>query len=239
MCFRSQCVPSIHWRRPPNRRAKLVLKEQTGHTSSTMGSGAFKSRKALEAIPWVTKNDYQNNSKIILICNRTNKKLPGRKSCAELVTGNFENSKLFEGLVILNKKNRNLTTTDTNFILIFSCLFFRLVFSSSSSFILSFVLPSLVSRLSSPLLSLSVHSVCLSVSVSCGVCVREGVCCVGVVCCACWCVCGVFVCGVECGAAWHAEKTSVCRFKTSPCVPAPRAHVLPHAGVVLVHTGTF
>ena len=42
-----------------------------------------------------------------------------------------------------------------------------------------------------------------------------------------------------CGAAWHAEKTSVCRFKTSPCLPAPRAHVLPHAGVVLVHTGRF
>ena len=49
-------------------------------------------------------------------------------------------------------------------------------------------------------------------------------------------LCGVVlccVCGVVCGAAWHAkEKTSVCRFKTSPCVPAPRAHVLPHAGVV-------
>ena len=40
----------------------------------------------------------------ILICNRTNKKLPGRKSCSGLVTGNFENSKLFEGLVILKKK---------------------------------------------------------------------------------------------------------------------------------------
>ena len=38
---------------------------------------------------------------------------------------------------------------------------------------------------------------------------------------------------------WHAEKTSVCRFKTSLCVPAPRAHVSKHAGVVSVHTGTF
>ena len=58
-----------------------------------------------------------------------------------------------------------------------------------------------------------------------------------VVCCV-LCVCCV-VCGVVCGAAWHAEKTSVYRFKTSPSVPAPRAHVLPYAGVVTVHTGTF
>ena len=79
-------------------------------------------------------------------------------------------------------------------------------------------------------------------------------CCV-VLCCVVWCGvvwCGVVlccvlccvvlccvVCGVVCGAAWHAEKTSVCRFKTSPCVPAPRAHVLPHAGVVPEHTVTF
>ena len=27
------------------------------------------------------QNDYQNNSKIILICNRTNKKLPGKLKC--------------------------------------------------------------------------------------------------------------------------------------------------------------
>ena len=61
------------------------------------------------------------------------------------------------------------------------------------------------------------------------------------------CVCVVCVCGVcvfvVCGGVWcvvwYAEKTSVCKFKTSPCVPAPRAHVLPHAGVVSVHTGTF
>ena len=31
----------------------------------------------------------------------------------------------------------------------------------------------------------------------------------------------------------------VCRFKTFPCVPAPRPHVVTHAGVVPVHTGTF
>ena len=71
-------------------------------------------------------------------------------------------------------------------------------------------------------------SLCLRV-VLCGVC---GVC---VVLCCVVCV----WCGVVCDAAWHPEKTSVCIFKTSPCVPAPRAHVLPHAGVVQVHTGTF
>ena len=52
------------------------------------------------------QNDYQNNSKIILFCNRTNKQFPGRKSCSGLVTSNFENSKLFEGLVILNRKKK-------------------------------------------------------------------------------------------------------------------------------------
>ena len=30
-----------------------------------------------------------------------------------------------------------------------------------------------------------------------------------------------------------------CTFKTYPCVPSPRQKVLPHAGVVQVHTGTF
>ena len=75
--------------------------------------------------------------------------------------------------------------------------------------------------------------VCLVVCVVCVVCV--------VVVCGVWCVlCCVCVCGVwwclVCGVA-RRKKTSVCRFKTSPCVPAPRAHVLPHAGVVLVHTG--
>ena len=49
-CFPSQYVPSILWRRLPSRRAELVLKGQTGHTSSTVGSDAFESRQALEAI---------------------------------------------------------------------------------------------------------------------------------------------------------------------------------------------
>ena len=104
------------------------------------------------------QNDYQNNSKIILICNRTNKKLPGRKSCSGLVTGNFESSKLFEGLVILKKKKtRHVSLSSVLFHLVSSLLIFlvfHLVFR-------------VVSRLSSSLsrLSASVHFVRLSVSV--------------------------------------------------------------------------
>ena len=86
---------------------------------------------------------------------------------------------------------------------------------------------------------------CLSVSVSvwwCVVCVLCGVLC-RVVCVLCVVRVGVVVVVVVCGGVWcvvwHAEKTSVCRFKTSPCVPAPRPHVSKHAGVVAVHTGTF
>ena len=89
-------------------------------------------------------------------------------------------------------------------------------------------------------LSFSVHFLCLWLSVSpcvvvcCCVLVCVGVCVECVVCCVWGVVRGVCVgvCGVVCGAAWHAEKTSVCRFKTSPCVPAPRA-------LVAVHTETF
>ena len=35
------------------------------------------------------------------------------------------------------------------------------------------------------------------------------------------------------------KNASVCTFKTSPCMPAPRAHVLKHVRVVPVHTGTI
>ena len=52
------------------------------------------------------QNDYLNISKIILICNRTNTKLPGKLNSFRVGNGNFENSKLFEGLVILKKKHR-------------------------------------------------------------------------------------------------------------------------------------
>ena len=72
-------------------------------------------------------------------------------------------------------------------------------------------------------------SLCLSPSLSpcvvlCGV----------VWCCFVLCVvCGVRCCGVR---RW---RTSVCTFKTSPCIPAPRPHVETHVRVVPANTGTF
>ena len=82
-----------------------------------------------------------------------------------------------------------------------------------------------------------------------------------------WCcvvLCCVVMCGVGagvgvcvwcvCGAAWHAEKHAVCRFKTSPCVGSKRLRVYrqnarmcstcarfasTHGSVLNVHTETF
>ena len=100
--------------------------------------------------------------------------------------------------------------------LLFSFLFF------ASLFFPSFLLSSLFS-----LLSLSSFSVFfLRVLVVC-VCRRV-------------CLCGVLWCGVVCAVWCGTLKTlSVCRFKTSPCIPATRAHAFQHVGVVPVHTGTF
>ena len=104
-------------------------------------------------------------------------------------------------------------------------LLFHLLFSSSLFSFLSLFSPLFFSPLfsflsslfSSLLFSLSSFSLCLRVLV---VCVSS---CVFVWCCVVW-------CGV-CRVVWHAEnpvcrlKTlSVCRFKTSPCMPATRAH---------------
>ena len=80
--------------------------------------------------------------------------------------------------------------------------------------------------------------------------------CMSVVCCACvlkWlCVCVESVCGVVCVARLGMRKKPVCRFKTSPCVPAKRVHVLnmrafrtytrkrfepTHGDVLNLHTG--
>ena len=98
--------------------------------------------------------------------------------------------------------------------------------------------------------------------VSVGVCVGAGVSVRCVVCgvwCLCVCVCVRGVCCV-CGAAWHAEKppvcrfknVPVCRFKTPPCEPAERPHVEhmrafcrytqrpfkpTHGDVLILHTG--
>ena len=165
-------------------------------------------------------------AKIILenniICNRTDKKFQGKFNSFRVGNGNFKNSKLFEGLVIF-EHNTQPHTQHIVSLLIFSCL------SSCLSCCLSSFIFSLVFQL------LSALSVCLSPCVV--VCVREGLCVVRVGCV--WCVCGVWCVCVYCVVLWHAEKISVCKFKTSPCVPAPRAHVLPHAGVVSVHTGKF
>ena len=51
-------------------------------------------------------------------------------------------------------------------------------------------------------------------------------------------VCLVCVCVCVCGVVWHAENP-VCTFKTSPCVPAPRAHMFQHVRVVPAYTETF
>ena len=60
-----------------------------------------------------------------------------------------------------------------------------------------------------------------------------------VVCCwcaMCWCWCWCVTLTLH-PSTHHVYP--VCTFKTSPCVPALRPQVLPRAGVVPVHTGTF
>ena len=121
-----------------------------------------------------------------------------------------------------------------------------LIFSSSSlvsSRLFSFIFLSLLfsflvlSRLSfsvSLCLSLSFSvSLCLSLSLSVSLCLSL---CLSV--CVVWCVWCPRV-YVQKHLRVYVRNASVCRFKTSPCVPAPRPHVIPHAGVVPVHTGTF
>ena len=81
-------------------------------------------------------------------------------------------------------------------------------------------------------LSVSVFFLCLSLSLSLCLSVSVSVWCCVLWCCVLCCVVLCVWCGVVCGAAWHAEKTSACTFKTYPCVPAPCPHALPHAGVV-------
>ena len=132
---------------------------------------------------------------------------------------------------------------------LFSSLLFHLLVSSrlllsrllfSSRLVLSLVSLSASVCLSLSLslfLCLSLFSVlCVSVSVCVLLCLCLCVlCCVVSVCgvvCLCCVVCVVVLCCVVlccvcvvCGAAWHAEKTSVCRFKTSPCVRSQRPRV--------------
>ena len=97
------------------------------------------------------------------------------------------------------------------------------LFSLLSALVLS-------SSLSSPLLPLSLS---LSVSVWCCVLCR------GVVCGLCG-VCGVVVwCETLKKTVCPLKHVPICTLKTSPCMPAQRAHVLKHVRVVPVHTGTF
>ena len=57
-------------------------------------------------VKMITNIVLENN----LICNRTNKKFPGKLNSFRVDNGNFENSKLFEGLVIFEQKNRTSQT---------------------------------------------------------------------------------------------------------------------------------
>ena len=78
------------------------------------------------------QNDYLNNSKIIVICNRTNTKLPGKLNSFRVGNGNFENSKFF-GCPVILKKNTQLSC-------FFSLPVFSLIFSCLPSSVLSLLL---------------------------------------------------------------------------------------------------
>ena len=213
----SVVTPSV----APNALQASVCDEQIesiGGEIALTGNKKSNTYTFLKQIYHGGENDYLNNSKIILICNRTNTKLPGKLNSFRVGNGNFENSKLFGGPVIL-KKNTQLSC-------FFSLLVFSLIFSCLPSSVLSLLLlwpllsSLILSCLFSSCLSFSV-SLCLSLSLSVSVSLSLSPC--GGVCCACW--CGV-VFGVWCGTQ---KKNYVCRFKTSPCVPAPRAHVSKHS----------
>ena len=57
--------------------------------------------------------------------------------------------------------------------------------------------------------------------------------------CAVWCVVWCVLCGTMKTPCVHPKRARVYVQKTSPCVPAPHAHVETHVRVVPVHTGTF
>ena len=87
--------------------------------------------------------------------------------------------------------------------------------------------------------------VCVVVMLLCCCCVVWLLLCCCVVVCRGVCLVCVCLCVLR-----HAEKSgknpylasqtpSMCAFETSPCMPAPRAHVLKHVRVVPVHTVTF
>ena len=63
-----------------------------------------------------------------------------------------------------------------------------------------------------------------------------GMCVVVRVCALSWC-CGGVVCPFK--TTVSIQNVPVCTFRTSPCVPAPRAHVFQHARVLPAHTEAF
>ena len=156
----------------------------------------------------------------------------GKKSPLSLFISPFIFSLLFHpvsSLVLLILSSCLLSSL----LSIFSCLVSSSLFFSCLLF--SFLVLSLFLCLSVSLCFCLSLSLCLSVSVWCCV-----------LCCVLCCVVLYCVCGVVCGAAGHAENASVCRFKTSPCVPAPRGCVTTcgrgvgtHGDVLNLHTETF
>ena len=154
------------------------------------------------------------------------------------------------GLWVLNHfSQKSSLSSRFIFIFIFSLVFsfifsllvplvsslFALLFSSSSLAFLSCLVLSLSLSLFL-CLSFSVFFLCLSLSLSLSLSVRVSVCCGGCCCVVCVSRCGRGVCVWSwCGTL----KTCVRTFKTSPCLLAPRPHVVTLAGVVPVHTETF
>ena len=91
-------------------------------------------------------------------------------------------------------------------------------------------------------------SLCVSISVSLFLSPCDVVCVVVLrVCecvwwCVCWCVCWCVLFGTlkkRTKTMCRSQHASVCRFKTSWCVPATRPHVFEHVDVLPVYTGAF
>ena len=128
----------------------------------------------------------------------------------------------------------------------FSSSLSSFIFSPLSTRLSSSLSTPLSSSLSSPLLSLSLSSFslffpCLRVLLWLLLCV------VGVVSCVSCVLCLVLWCEtLQNPRVWiqkrlrvSVQNVSVCSFKTSLCVTAPRAHVFQHVCVVPAYTGTF
>ena len=120
------------------------------------------------------------------------------------------------------------------------CLSFPLLSSHLHLFSSLSLSSSLSSLLLFSLLLCGVFCVVLCCVVCCALCVLL-VCNVWVlvVCVLAWCWCVTLTPSSHPSLSVYVQNARVCAFKTFPCVLAPRPQVLPHAGVVPVHTGTF